>query len=137
MQTHTILAESAGNLIPDTPLNFYLVVSADAFIGEDAAEAVRAFDPRAEIRVVQTLNDATLIATQADHVTGVMVIAPNEPLGPTPLVAALLQKNAALMVIANSVTSLGPVPGRFMAAELPFTNETILGLLKQVHIDKR
>lgn len=131
MKTASNPCVPGGETIENGVSRFYPIVCAETFIGEDAAEAIRTFDPQADVCVVATVDDAVALLARQDRSAAVLVIAPRTSLADTALVDHLRARQLPLMVIATSITTLGNIPCRVVTAELPFTNETILDLLKR------
>lgn len=108
----------------------YIVISAEAFVGEDAAGAIAAYAPQATTHVVTTFCDAERLLITERRVAAVLVIAPRKPLAQTRLVGLVCNRNIPLIVIAPMTTQLGQIPGRVLRSEPPFTNDTIHDVLR-------
>ncbi len=114
--------------------SFYTVVSSELFVGEDAAEAIRTYDPGAEVVVLSTIEEATLLVADRTDPVVTLVISPRATLTDSPLVSLLQERNGALMLLLTDLTEASVLACRTLTAELPFTNDTIRNLISQLSV---
>lgn len=132
METHKIGHTHISDSITYGRSPFYTVVSSELFVGEDAAEAIRTYHPGAEVAVLSSIDDAIrLMSDRTDSVVS-LIISPREALSDSPLVAMLKERNGALLLLLNDMANAGATACRTLAAELPFTNETIHTMLEEL-----
>lgn len=108
----------------------FAVVCAEPFVGEDAAEAIKAVYPDAQVKLVQSLDDAAGFLAESEDVGGAVVISPRQDISRSGLALQLATWDAPLFVITNKPDVLGDMPCRIWLAKQPFTNETIAELLR-------
>ncbi|WP_146589481.1 hypothetical protein [Puniceibacterium confluentis] len=111
-----------------------MVISSERFVGEDAADAIRAYSPGADVAVLSTLDEAVQLMTRSPGLIVSLIIAPREGLVNSPLVKLLRDRNGALLVLLSDAAKGCATACRTVAGELPFTNETISGLLDELFL---
>jgi len=119
-----------GNHMTHRQGRSFAVVCAEPFVGEDAAEAIVAVYPDAQVKLVQSLDDAAAYLAESEDVGGAVVISPRQDISRSGLAVQLATWDAPLFVITNKPDVLGDMPCRIWLAKQPFTNETIAELLR-------
>ena len=132
MDTAAKRLELIGEPITRDLARFYPVICAETFIGEDAAEAIRTFDPNADVRVVATNDEAAALIAAQDRVTAVLAISPRDTMAGTALEAQIRRHDATLMLLTTSFVEHEELACRTVTGDLPFTNETIGALLERL-----
>ncbi|MFZ5964795.1 hypothetical protein ACOXXX_17770 [Thalassococcus sp. BH17M4-6] len=121
-----------------TPEHLYVVICTDAFVAEDAVDVVRAFDPKATIEALATEAEAVSLIRARDRVTAAIAIGPRKFPAIMAVGEALVAHDAPLLALVSSTTlDLTQMPCRVHVGDLPFTNETIIEMLKLVHREER
>ncbi len=132
METHNIGTTHINDSLTYRSLPFYTVVSSELFVGEDAAEAIRTYHPGAEVVVLSTIDEAIGVLAERTDSAVSLIISPREALSESPLVAMLQERNGALLLLLTDIAHAGATACRTLAAELPFTNETIHTMLAEL-----
>lgn len=110
----------------------FIVLCANSFVAEDAAQVIRDHDPAADIGIAVNAAEVTQMIAPMPELAAVLVVAPRLALQALPFLPDLSARGATLLVLRTDVGPIGTLGCRVLTGEVPFTGDSLRELLARL-----